>query len=36
MDSESNESVYNKYDVSSSGEGMEIGVIEWFKCSTLK
>ena len=36
MDGESNESVYNKYGMSSRGERMECGVIESIKRSTLQ
>ena len=36
MDDESNESVYNKYDLSSRGEGMKCGVIERVKHSILR
>ena len=36
MDSESNESVYNNFDVSSRGKGMVCGTNERDKCSTLK
>ena len=35
MDGESNESVYNKYGLSSKGEGMECGMVEKIKPSTL-
>ena len=36
MDGESNESVYNQYDLSNKGERMEYIVIERAKCSVLK
>ena len=35
MDSESNESVYNKYGMSSRIGGMKCGVMAMAKCSTL-
>ncbi len=36
MDDESNESVYNRFGISSKGEGMKCGVVEGVKCNTLR
>ncbi len=36
MDGESNESVYNRFGMSSKGEGMKHGVVEGVKCNTLR
>ncbi len=36
MDGESNENVYNRFGMSSKGEGMKRGVVEGVKCNALR
>ncbi len=36
MESESNESVYNRFGMSSKGDGMKCRVVEGVKCNTLR